>query len=82
MIERLQRALEDVDELFPALQEQLAELIEQHAESPSTPPEALVGTWSNLPDTFNESSMRLTACAMPAHPASNRGATLLAGNGR
>lgn len=54
MIGRLQRALEHVDELPPDLQEQLAEIIEQHTEPVGIPPESLAGAWSDLPDTFDE----------------------------
>ncbi|HKW21267.1 MAG TPA: hypothetical protein VJO13_07830 [Ktedonobacterales bacterium] len=54
MIDRLHRALEHIDELPPELQEQLAEIIEQHTESVDFPPTALAGAWSDLPDTFDE----------------------------
>lgn len=54
MIERLQRALEHVGELPPDMQEQLAEIIEQHTEAPNIPPDRLAGAWSDLPDTFDE----------------------------
>jgi hypothetical protein len=54
MIERLQRALEHLDELSPEFQDHLAELIEEHTESASVPPESLAGAWSDLPDTFDE----------------------------
>lgn len=54
MIDRLHRALEHIDELPPELQEQLAEIIEQHTEPIEIPIEALAGVWSDLPDTFDE----------------------------
>ena len=54
MIDRLHRALEHIDELPPELQEQLAEIIEQHTEPVDIPSEALAGAWSDLPDTFDE----------------------------
>jgi hypothetical protein len=54
MIDRLHRALEHVDELPPDLQEQLAEIIEQHTQPPSIPADSLAGAWSDLPDTFDE----------------------------
>lgn len=54
MIDRLHRALEHIDELPPELQEQLAEIIEQHTESVDFPVSALAGAWSDLPDTFDE----------------------------
>ena len=53
-IDRLHRALEYIDELPPELQEQLAEIIEQHTEPLDMPLESLAGAWSNLPDTFDE----------------------------
>ncbi len=54
MIDRLHRALEHVDELPPELQEQLAEIIEQHTQAADMPLESLAGAWSDLPDTFAE----------------------------
>ena len=54
MTERLQRALEHLDELSPELQDQLAELIEQHISPALVPSETLAGAWSDLPDTFDE----------------------------
>ena len=54
MIDRLHRALEHIDELPPELQEQLAEIIEQHTEPVDFPASALAGAWSDLPDTFDE----------------------------
>lgn len=53
MIDRLHRALEHIDELPPELQEQLAEIIEQHTEPVRIPVTALAGAWSDLPDTFD-----------------------------
>jgi hypothetical protein len=49
MIDRLHRALEHIDELAPELQEQLAEIIEQHTEPVDLPVSALAGAWSDLP---------------------------------
>ena len=54
MIDRLHRALEHVDELPLDLQEQLAEIIEQHTEPVDISSESLAGAWSDLPDTFDE----------------------------
>ncbi|HEX6817368.1 MAG TPA: hypothetical protein VF120_03275 [Ktedonobacterales bacterium] len=54
MVERLQRALEHIDELPPELQEPLAELIEQHTAPALLPLDALAGAWNDLPDTFDE----------------------------
>lgn len=54
MIDRLHRALERIDELPPELQEQLAEIIEQHTEAVDMPLESLGGAWGDLPDTFDE----------------------------
>jgi hypothetical protein len=54
MIERLQRALDHVDELPEDMQEQLAEIIEEHTEPASVPPGSLAGSWGDLPDTFDE----------------------------
>ena len=54
MIQRLQRALDHVDELSTDLQEQLAEIIEQHTEPVATPATGLAGAWSDLPDTVDE----------------------------
>ena len=54
MIERLQHALDHVVELPADLQEQLAEIIEQHTEPLEVPAGSLAGAWSDLPDTFDE----------------------------
>lgn len=54
MIERLQRALEHVDELPPDTQEQLAEIIERQAALEEQTSQVLAGAWSNLPDTPDE----------------------------
>jgi hypothetical protein len=54
MIDRLQRALEYVESLPPDIQEQLAEIIEQHTQPVDIPLERLAGAWSDLPDTFDE----------------------------
>lgn len=54
MIDRLHRALEHIDELPSEIQEQLAEIIEQHTEPVDFPASALAGAWSDLPDTFDE----------------------------
>jgi hypothetical protein len=54
MIERLQRAIEHIEELSSDVQEQLAEIIEQHTAPRDIPPKGLVGAWSDLPDTFDE----------------------------
>lgn len=54
MIVRLQHALDHVDELPPELQEQLAEIIEQHTEPTLALSGSLAGAWSDLPDTFDE----------------------------
>ncbi len=54
MIERLQRAIEHVNELPPDIQDQLAEIIEQHTEPVQMPANDLAGAWSDLPDTFDE----------------------------
>jgi hypothetical protein len=71
MIVRLQRALEPVDELSPELQEQLAELIEQHTEPAPIPPEIPAGAWRDLPDTFDEmldALDRLRHASLPTPP--------------
>ena len=54
MIERLQRALEHVNELSPDIQDQFAEIIEWHTEPTDIPASDLAGAWSDLPDTFDE----------------------------
>jgi hypothetical protein len=54
MIDRLHRALEHIDELSPDLQEQLAEIIEQHTAPLEMSVTSLAGAWGDLPDTFDE----------------------------
>ncbi|MGH2514346.1 MAG: hypothetical protein ACRDHP_01695 [Ktedonobacterales bacterium] len=54
MIERLQRALEHIEALSPEVQDQLAEIIEDHTEAEYIAPNSLVGAWRDLPDTFDE----------------------------
>jgi hypothetical protein len=54
MIDRLHRAREHIDELPPELQEQPAEIIEQHTEPVDLPLIALAGAWRDMPDTFDE----------------------------
>lgn len=59
MIERLQRALEHVDELSPAIQEELAEYIEQNIEPLDMPVGSLAGSMPDLPDDMEETLFRM-----------------------
>lgn len=59
MIERLQRALEHVDELPPAIQEELAEYIEQNVEPLDVPAGSLAGSMPDLPDDIEETLLRM-----------------------
>ena len=54
MIERLQRALEHIDELSPDVQEQIARIIEENTVPSTKQAQSLAGAWSDLPDTFDE----------------------------
>jgi hypothetical protein len=58
MIERLQRALEHVDEIPPEIQEAIADQIEQYIEPLDTPADALAGLLSDLPEDAEETLLR------------------------
>ncbi len=58
MIERLQRALEHVEELPPEVQEQLAEHIEEWTEPLELPVGSLAGSMPDLPDDAEEILLR------------------------
>jgi len=49
MIERLQRALEHVEELSPDTPEQLAEIIERQTDPVDNGPGDLAGAWAIFP---------------------------------
>lgn len=59
MIERLQRALGHVDELPPAIQEELAQYIEQNIEPLDVPAGSLSGSMPDLPDDMEETLSRM-----------------------
>ncbi|HKV83303.1 MAG TPA: hypothetical protein VJN88_02025 [Ktedonobacterales bacterium] len=58
MIERLQRALEHVDEIPPEIQEAIADQIEQYIEPLDMPAGALAGSMPDLPDDAEETLLR------------------------
>jgi hypothetical protein len=66
MIERLQRALELIDELTPDVQEQIAQIIEANAASSAK--QDLAGAWSDLPDTFDEMLEALDRIRLESSP--------------
>ncbi len=58
MIDRLQRALEHIEELPPEIQEGLAEQIEQYIEPLDMPTGSLAGSMPDLPDDAEETLLR------------------------
>jgi hypothetical protein len=68
MIERLQRALEHVDELPPEIQEELAEQIEELIEPLEAPSGSLAGSMPDLPDDAEETLLRWRRETPPTPP--------------
>lgn len=68
MIERLQRALEHVDELSPDEQEDIAQLIEERTESLGIPEGSLAGSMPDLPDDTEETLLRWRRESSPTPP--------------
>jgi hypothetical protein len=68
MIERLQRALEHLEELSPQLQEELAEHIEQYLEPLDMPNGILAGSMLDLPDNIEETLLRWRRETPPTRP--------------
>lgn len=68
MIDRLQRALEHVDELPPGIQEELAEHIEQYIEPMDIPSGSLAGSMPDLPDDAEETLLRWRRETPPTPP--------------
>jgi hypothetical protein len=58
MIERLQRALERVDEIPPEVQEAIADQIERYIEPLDTSAGAFAGSMPDLPDDAEETLLR------------------------
>lgn len=78
MIDRLYRTLEHIDEPPPELQEQLAEIIEQHTEPVDFSLASLAGAWSDQPTPSTRCAGYDTPCK-PANAADRRAVGL---NGR
>lgn len=68
MIERLQRAMEHIEEVSPEIQEQLAAIIEQNTEPPEVGSDSLAGSMPDLPDDMVETLLRLRREAPPTPP--------------
>jgi hypothetical protein len=68
MIERLQRALEHIDELPTPIQEELAEQIEQYLEPFDLPKGSLAGSMPDLPDDTEEILLRWRREVPPTPP--------------
>lgn len=68
MIERLQRALEHVEELSPPVQEEIAAQIEQYLEPLDVPAGSLAGSMPDLPDDAEETLLRWRHESLPSPP--------------
>lgn len=68
MIERLQRALEHVEELSPPVQEEIAAQIEQYLEPLDVPAGSLAGSMPDLPDDAEETLLRWRHESPPSPP--------------
>ncbi|MGH2516876.1 MAG: hypothetical protein ACRDHP_14585 [Ktedonobacterales bacterium] len=68
MIERLQRALEHVEELPATVQEEVAELLEQFTEPYDIPTNSLAGSMPDLPDDAEEILLRWRHESPPSPP--------------
>lgn len=68
MIERLQRALEHVEELPPDVQEEIATIIEENTEPLETAAANLAGSMPDLPDDMVETLLRMRREVPPTPP--------------
>lgn len=68
MIERLQRAMEHIEEVSPEIQEQLAAIIEENTEPLEVGRDNLAGSMPDLPDDMFETLLRMRREAPPSPP--------------
>lgn len=68
MIERLQRAMEHIEEVSPEIQEQLAAIIEENTEPLETAAANLAGSMPDLPDDMVETLLRMRREVPPTPP--------------
>lgn len=68
MIERLQRALEHIEELPPDMQEEIAEQIEEYVEPLEVSLRSLAGSMPDLPDDAEETLLRWRRETPPTPP--------------
>lgn len=72
MIERLQRALEHIEEVAPDVQEQLAVIIEENTIQSDVGSDSLAGSMPDLPDDMFETLLRMRREAPPSPPMSEQ----------
>lgn len=68
LIERLQRALEHIEDLPDTVQEEVADLLEQFTEPYDIPAGSLAGSMPDLPDSAEETLLRWRHESVPALP--------------
>lgn len=68
MIERLQRALDRIEDLPETVQEEVAELLEQFTEPYDIPAGSLAGSMPDLPDDAEETLLRWRHESVPTPP--------------
>lgn len=67
MTERLQRVLQHIEEISPAMQDELATQIEDML-APMTDRESYFGVMSDLPDDMEEELLRMRRAVPPTPP--------------